>query len=277
MYKLFIRHPVIVPTIYGTLIGLLASLFFVESMKWWPALGGMVAGFVLGLLFEQALRHQLADERQYSHFVSTLKPELKSLPDPVTSLFLYNTLHNISALMLFDGEAASMTAEKLANLVRTINELRRNKSTSLGEEFKAVGLYLEIEKARLGDRLIITREFAQDFFETPFPSLTLFPFIDNCVRYGLEMHVNPVVVMIACRRHKNDLIIEIADHVDGEDSEIDSAIEQNRYAAFETARRRLVNFYGSSIKIQRNRLRPAGEHITIKIPLNNAKIGRYRN
>ena len=262
--------------IYGTLVGAIASIFFAANLKWWPIFGGLFSGFVLGLLFEQALRQQVAVERRHSHFVATLKPELKSLPDPVTSLFLYNTLHNISALMMFDSEAASRTTEMLANLVRSVNELRRNKFTSLGEEFKAVGLYLDIEKARLGDRLIVSKEFAQEFFEIPFPSLTLFPLVDNCVRFGAEMHVLPVTVMISCKKQKNDLILEIADQVDSQETERDQAIEQNRNDVSEAARRRLADFYGSGVKLQRSRLQPSGEHVIIKIPLNNAKINWYR-
>ena len=261
--------------IYGALVGSIASIFFAQSLKWWPTFVGLFAGFVLGLLFEQALRHQLAEERQYSHFVGTLKPELKSLPDPVTSLFLYNTLHNISALMLFDSEAASATGEKLANLVRSVSELRRATTTSLGEEFKAAGLYLEIEKARLGDRLIVSKKFDLDFFEVPFPSLALYPFVDNCVRYGAEMHVDPVTVTIIGRREKSDLIIEIIDQGESEETERDDSIEQNRTTVFDVAKQRLAGFYGSSIKMQREHLNPSGEHISIKIPLNNAKIGRY--
>jgi len=276
MHKFFIRHPILFPMIYGSLVGTIASIFFAQNLKWWPTFGGLFAGFVLGLLFEQALRQQIVVERRHSHFVATLKPELKPLPDPVTSLFLYNTLHNISALMMFDGEAASRTTEMLANLVRSINELRRNKSTSLGEEFKAVGLYLDIEKARLGDRLIIAKEFAQEFLEVPFPSLALFPFVDNCVRFGAEMHVLPVTVRLSCRRQKNDLIIQVADQIDSRETERDETIEQNRNAVFEAARRRLLDFYGSSVKLHRSRLQPSGEHISIKIPLNNAKIDWYR-
>jgi two-component system, LytTR family, sensor histidine kinase AlgZ len=275
MRKFFTKHPILFPMIYGALVGSIASVFFAQSLRWWPPFVGLFAGFVLGLLFEQAMRHQLAEERQYSHFVSTLKPELKSLPDPVTSLFLYNTLHNISALLLFDGDAASATAEKLANLVRSVNELRRMQTTSLGEEFKASGLYLEIERSRLGDRLIVSKEFDQDFFEVPFPSLALYPFVDNCVRYGAEMHMSPVTVMIVCRRLNNDLIIEVADKVQNEDMERDITIEQNRNSAFEISKQRLTSFYGSSVKLHREQSPSSGEHITIKIPLNNAKIGRY--
>jgi len=275
MRKFFVRHPILSPMIYCMLIGLIASVFFSQNLKWWPILGGLVAGLVLGMFFDQALRHQLAEERQYSHFVHALKPELKPLPDPLTSLFLYNTLHNISALMVFAPDIASATIEKLANLVRSISELRRTNSTSLGEEFKAAGLYLEVEKARLGDRLVIEKEFDQDFFEIPFPSLTLYPFVDHCVRYGAEMNVSPVMVSMICRREKNDLIIQVSEKSEGEESERDPMIERNRISAFEIARKRLVDFYGSSMRITRQRLQPLGEIITLKIPLNNAKIGRY--
>ena len=275
MRKFIARQPILFPTIYGGFIGLVASVFFSQALNWLPIIGGMLAGLSLGLLFDLAMRHQAAEERHISNFVKTLQPELKPLPDPLTSLFLYNTLHNISALLLFDVEKANAIVQKLANLVRSINELRRNESTSIGEEFKAAGLYLEIEKERLGDRLAIVREFDQDFFEAPFPSLTLYPLVDNGVRYGAEMHVEPVTVSIVCRREGNDLIIEVSDKIIGEEKEHDSTVEENRAAVFASAKQRLLGFYGSSIKVRRERLLPAGEQVTIKIPLNNAKIGRY--
>ena len=44
--------------------------------------------------------------------------------------------------------------------------------------------YLEIERARFGDRLRVTREFSPDVLGMPVPSLILQPLVGNAVRHG---------------------------------------------------------------------------------------------
>ncbi|MBN1466428.1 histidine kinase, partial [candidate division KSB1 bacterium] len=231
------------------------------------SLTGLISGFIM-----QKIQKPTSKADASEPVLTTLQPELKPVPEPVTSLFLYNTLHNISALLLFDVNLASAAAENLANFVRAVTEIKKARHTSLGEEFKAVDLYLTIEKSRLGDRLVIEKNFSRQCYEIPFPSLALFPFIDGCIRYSAELQTNPVTVTIACQQENNALILELADHV--QESEEETWPQASRDAVYTQLRRRLLDFYGSSARMSRQPLQPTGERLKITIPLANAKIGR---
>ncbi|MBN1562089.1 histidine kinase [candidate division KSB1 bacterium] len=269
MNRLFNRHPFVIFLLLGALIGSSTALFF-PALRWPLFLISSLAGLAIGFLVQKSRRS--VSQLAAGHVVAALEPELQPVPEPVTCLFLYNTLHNIAALVLFDPVRASKDIENLANFVRTVTEMKRSNQTFLGEEFKAVDLYLTIEKSRLGDRLVVKKQFSHQCYEIPFPSLILFPYIDGCIRYSAELQTSPVTVMLACRQAESSLVLEVADHVDESDDE--TWPPASRDAIYSQMKRRLLEFYGSSAKISRSHLQPAGESIKISIPLGNAKIGR---
>ncbi len=271
MHRLFTKHPLIFFSIVGALVGSVMALFFDPAMRWALLSTSAVTGFVVGLFFQQT-RQRLAVMPASSQVSATLKPELKPLPEPITSLFLYNTLHNIAALILFDSVRASEAVENLANFVRTIAELKKSEQTFLGEEFKAIDLYLTIERSRLGDRLQVRKQISQECLEIPFPSLALFPFIDGCIRFGAELQTHPVTVLIAGRKENDMIVLEVADQIKENDGE--TWEPSSRDEMYNNLKKRLANFYGSAIKVSRDTSPPVGEHIVIYIPLNNAMVSR---
>ena len=271
MIKQINQHPLLFFLVIGALIGSVTALFFDPEMRWALLMSSSLIGLVFGFVFRHT-RSSVNHQSHIGHVVSTIKPELKPLPEPVTSLFLYNTLHNIAALILFDTIRASEAVENLANFVRTMTELKKANQSFLGEEFKAIDLYLNIEKSRLGERLGITKKFSQQCFEVPFPSLALFPFIDGCIRFAAELQMNPVTVLISCHQDNDAVILEIAYRVEEGDEE--TWEQASRDVIYDQMKKRLADFYGSSVKISRQQLEPAGERITIAIPLGNAMISR---
>ena len=272
MHRLFNQHPLILFTIVGALVGSVTTLFFDPNMRWALLTSSSITGLVIGVVFQQTRQRTVIPNSPERQVVSTIKPELKPLPEPITSLFLYNSLHNIAALVLFDSIRASEAVENLANFVRTITELKKSEQTFLGEEFKAIDLYLTIEKSRLGDRLVVTKQFSQECFEVPFPSLALFPFIDGCIRFGAELQTSPVTVLISCHMEDDMVVLEVADRMEESDGE--TWEPASRDAIFDAIKKRLVGFYGSTIKVSRQRFDSLGEHISIHIPRSNAMIRR---
>ena len=261
--------------VFSALIGLLSALFFLIVFKQHTGviiLTTMTTGLIVGMIGQFLLFYRRNNSPSPS-FSSTLKPELKPLPEPITSLFLYNTLHHIAALTIFDAESAGRVVEDLANFVRIVTDLRKTRSTYLGEEIRAVDLYLQIEKARLGQRLEIEKQLTQICFEIPFPSLALFPLIDGCVRLNTEVQGEPVKISILCHQDENNVILEICDKLI--DPREDDTVPPNRDGIFYDLKSKMVDFYGSSVKLQRKILEPFGEHVCISIPLAVAMIGHH--
>jgi LytS/YehU family sensor histidine kinase len=255
--------------ILGMIIGYVAGTAAWTHPFQLAVVGGIIAAgsglMILGL--------RKTNNRPQSWQMPSLKRDADLLPQPITSLFLFNTLHNIAALILFDAQKAGETVENLANLIRTTTDLRRKQQTFLGEEFKAIELYLEVERARLGERLIINKEFSKSCLEIPFPSLALYPIVHNCVRFGVEMQMHPVTILVSCHKQNKDIIIEVADSVESEEAE---AIEaQERMLAFRTLQRQLTGFFGQSVKCSRKPISVQGEQVTITIPLKDAMVPRF--
>lgn len=269
MKKIRLIPLLVLVTLIGGFIGFLAALLFGEKILLLCGIGavvGLTAGF--STIWLRRPRHFRP------HWATPLlKTELEPLPQPITSLFLYTTLHNIAALMLFDAQKAGETLENLANLVRTTAELNKRRQTYLGEEFKAIDLYLTIEKARLDDRMVIVKDFSPSCLEVPFPSLALFPLVIDCVRYSVETQMNPVMVKVTCRLENKNVTIEIADSMEAHDAETVPA--QQREEAFKIMKQRLHNYFGAAVKCSRKLLSPCGEHITIFLPVADAMVPRF--
>ncbi|RPH95122.1 MAG: hypothetical protein EHM72_15175 [Calditrichaeota bacterium] len=255
--------------ILGMIIGYVAG-----SAAWVNSLQLMLVGGIIALISGlMILRLGKTNSKAQAWQIPSIKRGADLLPQPITSLFLFNTLHNIAALILFDAQKAGETVENLANLIRTTTDLRRKQQTFLGEEFKAIELYLEVEKARLGERLIIAKDFSKSCLEIPFPSLALYPIVHNCVRFGAEMQMHPVTVVVSCHKQNKDIIIEVADYVESREAEaIDS---DERMIAFRTLQRQLIGFFGQSVKCSRKPISVQGELVTISVPLKDAMVPRF--
>ena len=58
--------------------------------------------------------------------------------------------------------------------------------TTLAEELRLVDTYLELERARFGDRLAVILRVAPEVLPVRVPSLVLQPLVENAIRHGLE-------------------------------------------------------------------------------------------
>jgi len=267
------KYHILFAVLIGAIVGMsIAILVDVDLLKWFVA-SGMITGFLVSLWISR-LRPALKEPDVREQTQKAIEPELHAVPEAVTSLFLFNSLHNIAALIVFDPQKASETVEHLANFIRTTSELKKKNQTFLGEEFKAIDLYLTIEKARLGDRLIYEKDFTDACLEIPFPSLTLFPFVDTLIRFGAEMLTTPVSIKLGCTQENQHLVIELQDSVQ-DDHQGEAINSELRERVFVEAKQRLVTFFGSGVKCTREPLDSQGEHIKILIPLNSAVIARY--
>ena len=112
--------------------------------------------------------------------------ELRALRLQVNPHFLFNTLNAISALVAAGAnrEANRMLASVSDFLRATLAHDGRHEHT-LAEELALTEAYLDIEKARLGERLQLTMNAGPDLLDAYVPYLMLQPLVENAVRHGI--------------------------------------------------------------------------------------------
>jgi two-component system sensor histidine kinase AlgZ len=112
--------------------------------------------------------------------------ELRALRYQLQPHFLFNTLNAISALVSDDRkrEATRMIA-RLGDFLRATLEQSSGHEVALADEIAFTSTYLDIEKARLGDRLRVDIHTGPDTLDAQVPYLLLQPLVENAIRHGI--------------------------------------------------------------------------------------------
>jgi signal transduction histidine kinase len=125
--------------------------------------------------------------------------------------FLFNTLNAISALMHQDVELADQMLARLADLLRSTLETAGTQEVPLKQELEFIELYLEIEQARLGPRLVVRMDADPETMDAYVPNLILQPLVENAIRHGIAPRPDTGHVEIRARRDNGTLQVQVLD------------------------------------------------------------------
>lgn len=152
---------------------------------------------------ELELHQHLVDLSSYQLALSELerqkdmrqKAEFKALQFQVNPHFLFNALNTVSCVCRENPIRARELLIILANYFR-YNLNSEAYMVPFEEEMEHVRDYLELEKARFEEKLIITYDVPKDL-ELEIPTLILQPIVENAVRYGINREGKRIVTICA--------------------------------------------------------------------------------
>lgn len=173
------------------------------------------------------------------------RAEFKALQFQVNPHFLFNALNTVSYVCREDPERARELLLTLANYFR-YNLNYDAYFVPLEEELEHVQDYLEIEKARFEEKLLVTVETPEDM-DINIPTLILQPIVENAVRYGINRE-GKRIVRIQVKKEAEGYMVCICDEGKGISDEIlqklrnDEAIGSS--IGLSNVHRRMKNLYG---------------------------------
>jgi LytS/YehU family sensor histidine kinase len=235
----------------------------------WVAIAGIVMAFPIihgtemALHFFRQLRER--DGREAQLLALTTQAELRALKAQINPHFLFNTLNTIAALIHTHPDRAEATVERLAEMFRYVLNGSDRQMVPLRDELAFVEGYLEIERARFGERLCVTREVAQEALDVPVPSLILQPLVENAVLHGQDAK-GCIDLRIRITPFGDEMLIAIADQGPGMPSGY--RVDASRGVGLRNVHERLRKAYSPDrgLDIQANR--PRGTIVRIRIPIN---------
>lgn len=137
--------------------------------------------------------------------------QLASLESRVHPHFLFNTLNSISALTQEDPVKAERLIQRLAALLRFSLDASSRRLTPLEQEVKLVRDYLEIEKARLGERLSCDISVPEELMRLEVPPLVLQTLVENSIKHAIAPERRGGELKVAGRAEGQQLILEVSD------------------------------------------------------------------
>ena len=136
--------------------------------------------------------------------------ELRALRLQVNPHFLFNSLNAISALVTAQSNReANRMLRCVSDFLRATLAHDGRHEHSLAEELALLDAYLEIEKARLGERLRLTMKVGPDLLDSVVPYLMLQPLVENAIRHGIAPLSAPGRLDILVERAGARLLVDV--------------------------------------------------------------------
>jgi two-component system, LytTR family, sensor kinase len=139
------------------------------------------------------------------------RAQLHALKMQLKPHFLFNTLNSISSLMYTDVDSADAMLARLSDFLRLTLDRELDQEVTLNEELELVRRYLEIEKIRFEDRLLVRVAVNDDVQQARVPTLVLQPIVENAIHHGIAARPEGGSISIVARREEDTLRISVAD------------------------------------------------------------------
>jgi two-component system, LytTR family, sensor kinase len=125
--------------------------------------------------------------------------------------FLFNTLNTIAEMVHEDPEKADAMIAGLSDLLRRALDLGAAADVTLAEEIDLVTRYVDIQRARFGDRLQVRIAMEDGVAGARVPALLLQPLVENAITHGLAARLDAGRIDIHAARHGADVVIDVTD------------------------------------------------------------------
>lgn len=161
------------------------------------------------------LRNQQIEKEHALKLASEAR--LSALESRIHPHFLFNTLNSISALTHEDPPKAEQMIQRLAALLRFSLDSSGRGLAPLREEAKIVRDYLEIEKARFGDRLTYSLSIPERLEPLAVPPLALQTLVENSVKHSIAPRREGGEIRVGASADERRLMLEVWDDGPGFD------------------------------------------------------------
>ena len=208
----------------------------------------------------------------------TKAAQLRLLRYQLNPHFLFNTLNSVSSLISAErGNDANGMLLRLSTFLRFALERDDMTLTTLREDLMAVELYLEIEKVRFSDRLVVEIDVATEAYRCSVPSLLLQPIIENAIKYAIAQSEQGGTIRVSARVKDQLLILTVDDSGPGDTQKSDlgpPVIEDasGTGIGLQNIRERLSTLYGAMFFVEQGSSPLGGFRVRISIPASAQQV-----
>jgi signal transduction histidine kinase len=227
-----------------------------EMMTYWA-----IVGLSHALLYYRESRDRALRTAQLE--TRLIEAQLQTLQQQLHPHFLFNTLHAISTLMHRDVAAADRTLIRLSDLLRLTLERLGEREVTLASELEFLQKYLEIERVRFADRLVVRFDIGPDTDTALVPTLLLQPLVENAIKHGVARKSGPGHIDVSAHRQDGKLRLEIRD--DGVGLSEDALTALHKGIGISTTRARLQHQFGADFRFEFHRL-SQGVAVVVAVP-----------
>lgn len=194
--------------------------------------------------------------------------ELRALRAQISPHFVYNALGAIASFISTDPERARDLVLDFADFTR-YSFRGRGDFTTLADELRSIHSYVELERARFGERLAVTLQIAPESLTTVIPFLSVQPLVENAVRHGLEPKERGGTIVITARDEGTQTEITVEDDGVGMDPAVVRELLTSRgseHVGLRNVDRRVRQLYGDDHALDIETAPGSGTLVRLRVP-----------
>jgi sensor histidine kinase YesM len=237
------RLPVVPVLVIVLVVGTVAGCFLAQNLMVWLHFASrhtfwrdyfytlrfgvfFSVAFGLGFFSYGSLRERLRDTENKLHEKEVAEERMRKLEaearlrwleSRIHPHFLFNTLNSISSLIPADPVRAEQIVGRLAALLRASLDSSNQPLIPLEREMAIVEDYVDIEKARFGNKLRSEITIPSDLHEAKVPPLAVQSLVENAVKYGITPQKGGGELRVSAFAQNGSLHVEVSDSGPGFD------------------------------------------------------------
>ena len=226
--------------------------------------------YVLMLAFVTLVdRYRAARERELR--VATLeaglaRAQLQNLHAQLQPHFLFNALNTISSVMYDDVPRADRMMASLSELLRASLRASQAQEHPLAEELAVLDRYLDLMRARFGERLVVEVDAEEGMEAVLVPAMILQPIVENAMQHGTPPPPEPARIAVRARRGEGRITLEVEDNGPG----LDAAPPLGRGVGLTNTADRLRALYGDAQSLSFHDVPGGGLLVRMTMPCREA-------
>ena len=227
--------------------------YFSGDLALLASLADVLAAVVDNLHLQARRREQ--EQRAHQLSLHASRSELKALRAQINPHFLFNALNAIAGLIHRHPDRADRTIEQLADVFRYALRGAESEWAVLEDEIEFVRAYLEVERARFGERLQVDIQIAPEVRSARIPTMMVQTLVENAVKHGLSELLGPAVVGVYASRQDDRVVVAVTDNGEGFNARPGRRPADRRSGGYGLAniRQRLEGYFGSSATLRIDR------------------------
>jgi two-component system, LytTR family, sensor kinase len=202
--------------------------------------------------------------------IGLTEARLQALKMQLQPHFLFNTLNAISALIPAEAKPARRMVARLGDLLRISLDHEETQEVTLREELAFLEPYLEIEQARLEERLTVVMDIAPETLDARVPHLVLQPLVENAIRHGIAPRIEPGRVEISATGGADGRFLNLEVRDDGPGLDGDNHATTRKGVGLNNIRSRLEQLYDGAHRFELENQPGGGVIVRVSLPFRRA-------
>ncbi|POB10623.1 MAG: sensor histidine kinase [Sulfobacillus thermosulfidooxidans] len=238
---------------------------YVANQSTLPKRAGRLAEGIAQLL---SILLEVAELDRQRSLASTAR--LEALQAQIRPHFLFNVLNTIISFSRTDPDKARDLLIQLASFFRR-SLAHKGSMVLVKDEIDYVQTYLNLEKARYGDKLRYRLRIQPEALHRSVPVLIIQPLVENAVIHGIAEKEGPGMVSVSIRNQGNHTIIYVSDNGHGIPKSRQREIfemghGQGMGLGLSNVSERLIGLYGVKYRLRLRSSEDKGTTVRVVIP-----------